>query len=138
MNKKGVIFTIDVIMAITIVFLIITAARMQMAGVDAGYLHRRYAQELADDTVGVMDAQGVLATLDNEAIESNISRLLPASYEMWAEIESYGLNLSISETLEVGEVPPEGANVVSGRRIFISGEEDIERYNVINYKIWLR
>ena len=138
MKKKGVIFTMDAIMAIAVVFLIIVMAHSQLAGVDLGYWNNMYAQKIAADVVAVLDEEGILATLDADAIESNITELLPENYQMWAQIDSYARNLTLDRTLTVGQEPANEDIVVSGRRVFVSGSDYIENYNVIRYQIWPR
>ena len=128
----------DAIMAIIVVFLVIVATRAQMQGANLNYWNSLYAQELGSDIIAVLDEQGVLATLDPATIRGNITALLPQSYEMWAEIESYsyGDGFNLNKTISVGSEPASDDSVVSGKRIFVSGEDYVDRYNLIRFKIW--
>jgi|GEM_PF-5402243 len=137
-NSKGAIFAMDAMMAIIVVFLVIITARTQMAGTSLDYGDSAYAQKIGGDIVAVLDETGVLATLDESAIEGNISALLPASYQMWAEIESYTTNLTLIQNITAGSEPADDKSVVSSRRIFVSGDGYIERYNIIRFKVWAK
>ena len=140
MKKKGMIFVTDALMAIIIVFLIILAAQAQMRGVELDQWDQVYAKKLGGDMLAVLDEQGVLQSLDEVSIESNLSEILPYNYEMWMEIEcySYSGDFLLNETIEVGGLPSDDSTRVGGQRVFISGNGTVERYNIARYKIWLR
>jgi len=127
----------DAIMAIVVVFLAIIAAQTQMRVAELNYWDSMYSQKLANDVIAALDEQGVLATLDAAAIESNITNVLPDNYEMWAEIESYTTDLVVNRTIAIGQEPDAGKPVVSGQRMFVSGSDYIDYYNIIRFKVWL-
>ncbi len=140
MKRKGVIFTMDAIMAIIIVFMVIVAVRSQMQGVDMAYWDNLYAQKLADDVIASLDYKGVLDTLDEASIQGNLSGILPPNYDMWLQIKSYtyGDGFNLNETIDIGSDPEEEDSVISGRSVFVSGDDEIERYNLLKFKIWSR
>ncbi|MBU0460440.1 MAG: hypothetical protein KKH52_03880 [Nanoarchaeota archaeon] len=133
MNKKGFILTLDVILGMTIVFLVLIVSLFFITQGSAVSISDHQLLMVGSDIVGVMDQEGTLDSLDYATIETRLEEILPANYEMLLRIE--GDFTEGNGTIEIGgELPEERLRIV-GKKV---GLTNTSVYLKLTYFVWSR
>jgi len=127
-KNKGIIFSLDIALATTVVMILLVASTYQVAKSDEKSLTRLQISRIGNDVTAYLDHQNVLDTLDLTAIESNLTSILTINYDMRIRLEGN------FQTLETTKPIPEDRFVASGERILIINDAPA----VVRYWIWLR
>lgn len=130
-NKKGYILTLDAALALviaTIIFLVSGYFAVLVGGERISPLH---ISNTGNDVLAVLHHKGTLATLDEAAIQSNMTALLPVQFDMMINLNSS----SDSYTAATSSVIPNATFIASGERFFISNTGS--NYHA-TFKIWLK
>ena len=130
--KKGAVFTIDIVLAVFVVFVAISFTLFFIAR--AGEVSRADHQlvNIGADVTRILIERGTLQELDHDAIEAGLYTIIPANYDMLLRIQG---NFSYANgTIEVGGEVPE-------RRYIVAGEQALyveDRIAKVTYFVWPR
>lgn len=130
-GNKGFILSFDVVIAVFIVLLILTAATFYATRASEDSLSKLQMVRVGSDILAILDYEGTLATLSSPNIETGLNELLPASYHMRVEIKGRTFGPVIVET--ASEMPSDRF-IGSGKRLFNKNAE----YYTARYWIWLK
>ncbi len=127
-GSKGIIFTLDIALATTIVMVLLIASGYQVSKSDNQATAKLQLSRIGADVTAYLDHQGIFDSLNSEAIQNNLSSILTSNYDMKIRL--------------TGDFPTiETQNNISTKRFVASGE----RIVVINgnpgtarYWIWLK
>ena len=127
-GNRGIIFSLDIALATTVVMILLVASTYQVAKSDEKSLTKLQLSRIGNDITAYLDHQGILDTLDLTAIESNLTSILTVNYDMRIRIEGS------SQTIETTATIPDDRFVASGERILIINDNPA----IARYWIWLR
>jgi hypothetical protein len=127
-NKKAVVFSIDAAASIAIAFVLIALAYHNLAPLDS--FSQTAMTRFGGDTVNVLDAKGVLDTMNETLFEEEIESVLPPNYDMKMSIECE------HDSAEAGNPVPEGEEVGSGEIYFVKSSTSVDDYCKLRYWIW--
>src|SRR3989338_10010296 len=86
-NKRGFIFTLDIIMGIVILFIFLGTSLFLVTRASEVSLSQQQILETGSDITAVLDREQVLASLDSSQITTQMANLLPPNYGMLLRIE---------------------------------------------------
>jgi hypothetical protein len=129
MDKKGFVLTFDLIMGITLVFIVIIFSTFFIIRSSETSLAQHSNLVSGADVVRILDQQKVFDSFDYGIIEQNMLDFLPGNLEMLLRLE--GDFTPGNGTLEVGAELSNEAS--SGQRV---GVTDNGKYFKITYFIW--
>ena len=133
MNKNGFILTLDVILGMTIVFLVLMVSLFFITQGSDVSISEHQLLKIGSDIVTVMDNEKTFDSLDHETIETRMDELLPANYEMLLKIEG---DFAVGNgTIELGGNLPENRFRIVGKRIALT---DDNVYLKLTYFVWGR
>jgi hypothetical protein len=128
-NKKAFIFTMDVAVALVVVFSLLFTASFFVVKKTGDPFTDIQNLRIGSDVIRAMDYKGVFYDPSEAEITSFLESNLP---------EQYGIQITGSSSpacyFEVGESPPTTGRISSGKE-FYSVDED---YCSMRYKIWLK
>ncbi len=127
-GNKGIIFTLDMFVAITVFLSILVVSVFYISQSSQDRLSDLQLISLGSDTVAVMDYQGVLQTMDASQIKNIRDQLLPSAYDMRILVTIGNLSA------DTGNIPPSGSFIGSGKRYFVSSSN----YGEADYWIWAK
>lgn len=127
-GNKGIIFSLDIALATTVVMILLVASTYQVTKSDEKSLTKLQLSRIGSDVIAYLDHQGVLDTLDLDAIDGNLTSILTVNYNMRIRLEGS------SQTIETTAVIPDDRFVASGERILIINDAPA----IVRYWIWLR
>ncbi len=133
LGKKGFIFTLDLIVGMSILFTVVMITLFFVARGSEVTLAEHQFLRLGSDIVAVMDEQKMFDSLDHEAIERKMEELLPGQYEMLIRLQ--GNFTAGNGTIEVGGEIPAERLLISGRRAALT---DDDTYLKVTYFMWGR
>lgn len=126
-GNRAIIFTLDMLVAVTVFSIILIVSLYYVSQASENKLAKLQMINAASDILAVMDYNGTLQTLNSTLIEEQRNTLLPIAYKMRILIET-----SNGESIDIGEINPEGTFTATGKRFFIVGED----YGEATYWIW--
>ncbi len=127
-GNRGIIFSLDIALATTVVMILLVASTYQVAKSDEKALTKLQLSRIGNDVTAYLDHQGVLDTLDLDAIDGNLTSILTVNYNMRIRLERS------SQTIETTAVIPGDRFVASGERILMINDAPA----IARYWIWLR
>ncbi len=132
-KKKGVILTIDSIIAITLVTVILIAATNYSIRSQEDVLPELQLVRTGNDILNLLDNIGVFEEMNADKLSEDLNILLPATYEM-------KINLTIDETsIETDSVEiPQDRFIGAGERIFVISSEEELKFGIARFWIWSR
>ncbi len=130
-RNKGFILSFDVVIAVFIVFLILTVATFYATRASEDSLSKLQMVRVGSDILAILDYEGTLATLSSANIEIGLNELLPVNYNMRIEIKGRTFGPMIVET---DSETPEDRFIGSGKRVFNKNAQ----YYIARYWIWLK
>ena len=133
MNKKGFIFTLDVILGLVVIFGIIGTSIFFVSQGSQVSISEHQLLLVGSDIVNIMEEDGTLHSLDHNTIEYRMEEILPTNYEMLLRIE--GNFQTGNGTLEVGGEIPEKRLIIAGQRISLT---ENNTYLKITHYTWGR
>ncbi len=128
-GNKGFVFTLDMLIAFTVFLIAFAISTYYVSQTSENKLNQLQMSTAASDLLAVLDNDSTLQSLNSTLIESEKNRLLTPAYDMRITIQT-----SDNETIDVGNVTPEGIFVATGQR-YIAMEDN---YAEANYWIWAR
>jgi hypothetical protein len=128
-NKKAIIFTLDVAVALVVVFSLLFTASFFVVRKSQDPYPTLQLMRTGSDMVRVMEYKGYFNNPDETTITNYLNDNLPPNYEMYIEGSSGSPCF-----FQAGTTPPEDKPIVSGKEFFaINGD-----YCSARYKLWLR
>ena len=132
-TKKGFILSFDLILGMTIVFIILFISVFFVSQGSAITISEHQLLRVGSDLVTIMDGKKTFDSFDYETIETEIEKVLPGNYEMLVRLQ--GNFSSGNGTVEVGGDIPQNRLTVTGRKAAVT---DDNIYFKITYFIWIR
>ncbi len=140
--KRGFILTLDAIIAVFVVVTILAYANTQLNKSKVTQWSQYQMKQTGDDIVLMMKNDGTLQTLDSETIESALTNVAPANYQMRMHITKYAIVEAVlvpTQTIDVGPDVEDSSLRTYGKQTFlIFTQDDVSSYNTVEYWIWLR
>ena len=130
--RKAFLFSIDALMAVTVLFLLLIASVYYITKGSEDPLTQPHTIRIGSDILALLDHQGALASLSAENISVELNTLLPVNHEMAVSIEcsnKYPLAVETSESV------PQNRFIGAGRRVFLA--KDLTPC-IAGYQIWLK
>lgn len=132
-GNKGIIFSLDLMVGITIAFIVVAITLFFVSQGSSITLAEHQLIRFGSDIVTVMDQQEIFDTLDQEIIETEMKNLLPGNYDMLIRLQG---NFSRANgTIEIGGEIPESRLTITGRKAALTGNGT---YFKITYFVWAR
>src|SRR3989344_745151 len=126
-GNKGIMFTLDAIIAVFIMAIVLTAAGFfLLRGLDQDITDLQL-EKIGADTIAAMDYQGDFDVIVKETLENKIRNVLPENYDMTLQLNCQNKNVLLSS------VPVESFR--SGERIIVTNSLE---YCHIKYWVWER
>src|SRR3989344_2386991 len=132
-NKKGMIFTLDSLVAVSI-FLIVIATSSYYSSQSNSEISKLQISRTGSDISTLLENSGGLDSLDSALIENNISHVLPQNYQINLNITCQDKSLSTYNSWIVGDEIPEKEFVASGRRFFVITYNNSADFCMTQYK----
>lgn len=129
-QNKGVIFTLDMFLALLVVITIFVASSYYFSRSDNA-LYNLQLTKIGNDVITLLDYNGVLNVPNQEIIQDKFNELLPSNYEMLISFESNNGN-----DFSIGVMPTNTDFIGSGKRFFI--KNDLSDYYLIKFWIGLK
>ena len=129
-RNKGVIFTLDMFLALLVVITIFVASSYYFSRSDNA-LYNLQLTKIGNDIITLLDYNGVLNIPNQEIIQDKFNELLPSNYEMLISFESNNGN-----DFSIGVMPTNTDFIGSGERFFI--KNDLSDYYLIRFWIGLK
>jgi len=130
-NKKAFVFTMDVAVALVVVFALLGTASYFVVKKAQDPFPTLQLIRTGSDLVRVMDYQGLFDNPNEGEISRYLSENLPPQYEM--SLEGYGSSPACN--FEAGSVIQSNKPIGSGKEFFMTNNKD---YCSLRYKIWLK
>jgi hypothetical protein len=133
--KKGYIFTLDAAFAVIIVTVLLFMVYNYSITSYSSAVDPLPIRRLASDIVAVLDYNGVLDTLDEGTIESELNQLLPPNMNMSITIYAYNDPSSLDDTIQINDDLT--GDYFTGKwfsRTYTEGG----KYLLVKYKVGLR
>ncbi|MBI2140374.1 hypothetical protein HYU14_05600 [Candidatus Woesearchaeota archaeon] len=130
--KKAFLFSIDALVAVIILFLLLTAAVYYAAKGSEDPLSQLHTIRIGSDILALLDHQGALGSLSVENISIELNSLLPVNHEMAVSIECGNKDPLAVET---SESVPQNRFIGAGKRVFLA--KDFAPC-IAGYQIWLK
>jgi len=127
-SKRGIIFTLDAVIAMSIFLLVVIITTFYMAKAGEDKLAKINIYNAGSDALSVIDNKNLLKELDEEEIESELKNILLAKYSMRLQIRT---NNDLS--LDIGKQPPVGRFIGSGERFFVTKDNN---FGIARFSIW--
>ena len=126
-GNKGIMFTLDAIIAVFIMAIVLTAAGFfLLRGLDQDITDLQL-EKIGADTIAVMDYQGDFDVIVKETLKNKIRNVLPENYDMTLQLNCQNKNVLLSN------VPVESFR--SGERIIVTNNLE---YCHVKYWVWER
>ncbi len=146
MQTKGIAFILDALLALTVAVIILTAVYSTGPRAQRDYFIEGQLTDFANDILVVLDKNESLSTLDADEIESVLEDILPDSYATEIKIYSYryadshtppfSLEKTVTAKYPDASIPNEFVRAERSFVTFDAGE--IDRYNIVDLRMWLR
>jgi hypothetical protein len=130
-NKKAFVFTLDVAVAMIIVFALLSTASYFVVKKSQDPFPTLQLVRTGSDLVRLMDYRGLFDNPDQIQISNYLLDNLPPQYEMYIE----GHGSSINCDFISGSNPPHNKAIGSGKEFFMTAGGE---YCTLRYKLWLK
>lgn len=127
-NKKGIIFTLDVILGTIIVLIVLTFGSVYLSLASDEKLGQLQLIRTGNDILAILDYRAILQSQNETLIYDEMKTLLPMNMDMQILIEA-----SSSATQTVVQPPAKGLVVSGSRVIYINGN-----YAKAKYLAWYK
>ncbi len=141
--QKGFAFTIDAAVAALILLSFISAITYVPLA-ETGGNERLHAGRVMDDALAVLGRRGILETLDQNFITSELGAVMPEKYAWRLRVERYTYDPStetflLANAVDFNRSIDMSGELVHGRRLFVTvSGRDAQYYNNLEYWTGLR
>ncbi|MFO8016009.1 MAG: hypothetical protein R6U32_02810 [Candidatus Woesearchaeota archaeon] len=132
-KRKGFVLTLDIAVGALVAVLLLTAAHTHVMDAGSSKISGISMALAGSDITAVLDQRGILESMDEDFIESEMESLLPQNCMMRLRITTES-----GTELNIGKDYPEDQHVVSGKRFFAirDSEGNIKEYACASYWVW--
>lgn len=127
-SKRGIIFTLDAVIAMSIFLLVVVITTFYIAKAGEDRLAKVNIYNAGSDALSILDNEDILKGLDEEEIESKLENILPDKYSIKLKIIT-----DSGVSLDIGENPPVGRFIGSGERFFVTNNKN---FGIARFSIW--
>lgn len=131
-KKKGIILTIDSIIAITLVTLILIATTNYFVRSQGDVLPELQLVRTGNDIITLLDNVDDFEGMDADELSGHLESLLPATYEMKINLTLKNGSSIETESKEI----PDDRFIGTGERIFVIDYEDELTFGIARFWIW--
>ena len=140
---KGIIFNIDVLVAVIVAGIILFSISSLQTFPEYGIQSNLYLSKLANDILIVMDKSGAFDSLNNDTIYNNLSSIVPDTIATRLNIETFELDGDdfdkVNETIVSYPQNSVRDQMIATKSIFLIFEDNqIRYYNTVNLEVWQR
>ena len=130
-GNKAFVFTLDIIIAITIVAVVLSVSTFYITKAGSESVSKLQTIRIGSDVLASLDYDGTLDTTSVENIGIQLNRLLPINYHMKIKVDCISQQPIIVETTDIF---PKNRFIGTGKRIFVTNTSE---FCIADYKIWL-
>jgi len=132
-NKKGFVFTLDLILGFTIFFVALSISLFFVARGSEIAIGDYQLSLVGSDVVNLLENKNAFDSLDEETISNEMESLIPTSYDMLVRLQG---NFSQGNgTIEIGSEIPSKRLLIAGQRVGVTSNDT---YYKITYFTWPR
>lgn len=131
-NKKAFVFSLDVIIAVTVVMSVLIVSMFYITKAGDESISTLQTIRIGSDILAVLDYDGTLDTLSALNIEEKLDVILPINYHMKIKIDCINQDPIIAETTDT---LPTNRLIASGKRVFVTNTGE---YCIADFNIWLK
>jgi len=133
-GNKGLIFMLDSIIALFMIFIILTVSVFFMSKAEESPVGDLQVSRIGNDVFAVLDYSGGLRDFDTIKIENDLNSMLPDGYEMEFKIECENRVYDSRNSQTFSQ-----ESRVSGERIFVNFRLNDSRLNfcIVRYWTWI-
>jgi hypothetical protein len=138
-DSKGFVFSLDAILAVSIMVIFIIASFMIMAkSSEDGYAKLQMVR-LGKDLMAVLEKSGTLALWDRDRIENAIETHLPHGASYYVQMDKFMYangTFIIVKSGQYGHEPQKSENVYATRRDFVTQNSSEMEYTIARLWVW--
>ena len=131
-NRKGIIFTIDSVIAITLVVIILITATNYVARSQEDVLPELQLVRAGNDILTLLDNTNSFEGTDMGELLNNLDRLVPATYEMKIRLTLKDENPEETVSQDV----PIDRFIGTGERVFVIKDGEELKFGIARFFIW--
>ena len=117
-GNKGMIFTLDVVIALIIFIIVLAVTSFFIAKSAEDKLSKINMYNAGSDILNIMDKKGILKQLDIKEINKELQKVLQSKYAVRIQIET-----DKGDKIDTGEELPPGRFIASGERFALVSVE---------------
>ena len=140
-GNKGIIFTLDALLALTLLGVMLFASNYFLFKGSEDQSVNLQLLRAGSDIITLLDNTKELDTLNANSIQNSINDLKPEIYEMRINVSWKSAGESELDSFEMGGTVPTDRFVAVGKRFFLVTDEqetNITSYGMIKYLVWLK
>jgi len=140
MDGRGLVFTLDALVAASLVFLVLAYVNGMVGENNVGDWSGTRMLESGYDTADVLYNTGALQAMNVSWMERIVNSTTPPNTAMSMRILSYTNSsgqMMQSNTMNIGPPVPDSQAVAYGKRTFLTFKDGgVEYYNVAEFWVW--
>jgi hypothetical protein len=136
---KGFVFSIDAILAVSIMIIFIIASFLMIARSSEDAYANLQTVRLGNDLLAVLEKSGTFALWDEEAIEGTMNSSLQQGAGFHLQLDTYkhiNGTFSLVNSGEYGQQLPKSVTVYGARRDFVTQSGGETEYTIARLWIW--
>jgi hypothetical protein len=137
--RKGFVFSIDAILAVSIMVLFIAVSFMIITESSADAYANLQMVRLGKDMLAVLEKSGTFALWDRDALEGAMETSLPHGAGFHLQMDTYKYingTFALMESGHYGQPLPRSTNVYVARRDFVTQRAGETEYTIARLWIW--
>jgi hypothetical protein len=137
--RKGFVFSIDAIFAVSIMVLFITVSFMIMTESSADAYANLQMVRLGRDLLAVLEKSGTFALWDRDALDNAMEASLPRGAGFHLQMDTYtyvNSTFALVESGQYGQPLPRNTNIYGARRDFVTQRAGETEYTIARLWIW--
>ena len=145
MEMKGFVFSLDALLAISIVLIIFIALTFSLIKGQEDYLTKAMITKYTNDIIIILDQNETLDTFNETYIKEELTKIVPNSLCAMINMTSYeykNKEFELDETVEIflcEESFDNNQDIFIAKRGFLTFEDNrIDKYNLATIKVWLK
>lgn len=136
---KGFIFSIDAILAVSIMVIFIAASFLLIAKSSQDAYASLQTVRLGKDLLSVMEKSGTFALWDSGVLENAMNTSLPQGTGFHLQLDTYkyvNSTFALMDSGQYGQQLPRSVNVYGARRDFVTMSNGETEYTIARLWIW--
>ena len=138
-SRKGFVFSLDAIFAVSIMVIFIIASFMMIAKSSEDAYAKLQAVRLGRDLLAVLEKSGKFALWNETEVELTINASLPQDANYYMRLETYVYDngtFAMVRSDQYGHEPERSRNVYGTRRDFVTRNSSETEYTITRMWIW--